>query len=87
MLKKYDELLNLDATIAKDLFNSVEHPWEVLPKIKEFILELIPSLSDDYEEIDENVFVHKEATIAKSALICGPCIMGQMTILQNHLIF
>ena len=40
MLKKYDELLNLDATIAKGLFERVDHPWEVLPLIKDYILEL-----------------------------------------------
>ena len=37
MLKKYNDLLNLDATIAKDLFERVEHPWEVLPLIKNYI--------------------------------------------------
>ena len=83
MLKKYDKLLNLDATIAKDLFNDVDHPWEVLPKIKEFILSIIPTLGDDYEEIDENVFVHKDAKVAKSALICGPCIIGKGTEVRH----
>lgn len=75
MLKKYKELLNLDATIAKDLFESCNHPWEILPLIKEFILKLIPTLSDEYEEVDENVFVHKEAKIAKSACIVGPTVI------------
>ena len=58
MLKNYKELLNLDATIAKELFENVSHPWEVLPLIKEFILKLIPTLGDEYEEKDENVYVH-----------------------------
>lgn len=75
MLKRYDKLFNLDATIAKDLFNDIDHPWEVLPKIKDFILGLIPNLSDDYEEISENVYVHKDASVAKSALIVGPTII------------
>ena len=60
MLKKYKELLNLDATIAKELFESCTNPWDVLPLIKEFILKLIPTLGNDYEEVDENVFIHKE---------------------------
>ena len=75
MLKNYKELLNLDATIAKELFESVDHPWEVLPLIKEFILKLIPTLGDEYEEVDENVYVHKEAKVAKSACIQGPTII------------
>lgn len=75
MLKKYKELLNLDATIAKELFESCTNPWDVLPLIKEFILKLIPTLGDEYEEVDENVFIHKEAKVAKSALIVGPTII------------
>ena len=75
MLKNYKQLLNLDATIAKELFESCNHPWEVLPKIKEFILKLIPTLGDEYEEVDENVYVHKEAKVAKSACIVGPTII------------
>jgi len=31
------ELYTLDETIAKDIFENVTYPWEVLPKINEFI--------------------------------------------------
>ena len=31
MLKKYEDLININETIAKDLFETKEHPWEVLP--------------------------------------------------------
>ena len=41
MLKVYDNLLNYDATIAKDLFNGLNHPWEVLPLLKDYIIKLI----------------------------------------------
>jgi len=75
MLKKYKDLLNLDATIAGELFEKVNHPWEVLPLIKEFILELIPDLGEEYEEVEENVYVHKEAKVAKTACIVGPTII------------
>ena len=33
-------LYNLDETIAKDIFEGVTYPWEVLPKIGAFIVEL-----------------------------------------------
>lgn len=75
MLKKYKDLLNLDATIAGELFEKVNHPWEVLPLIKDFILELIPVLGEEYEELEENVYVHKEAKVAKTACIVGPTII------------
>ena len=50
MLKKYSNLLNLDATISKELFDGVNYPWEVLPKIKEYILMKGQTLGDDYLE-------------------------------------
>ncbi|MBE6147888.1 MAG: UDP-N-acetylglucosamine pyrophosphorylase [Firmicutes bacterium] len=83
MLKQYQELLNLDATIAKELFESVNHPWEVLPNIKDFILKAIPSLSEEYEEISENVYAHKSAKISPSACINGPAIIGQNTEIRH----
>ena len=79
MLKKYNELLNLDATIAKDLFERVEHPWEVLPLIKNYILEIIPNLGSEFKEISENVFVHESVKIADTAVINGPTIICKDT--------
>lgn len=75
MLKKFEEHLNLDATIAKDLFKECNYPWEVLPKVKDFILNLMPNLGSQYKEIEEGVFVHRTAKIAKSACIVGPTII------------
>ena len=76
MLKKYNSLLNLDATIASDLFEEYEHPWEVLPMIEMFILRISSKLGSEYEERDKNVFVHKTAKISDTASITGPCIIG-----------
>ena len=77
MLKKYNSLLNLDATIARDLFEEVEHPWEVLPMIEMFILRIVSKLGGDYEEKENNVFIHKSAKVSNSASIIGPCIIGK----------
>ena len=41
---KVTELFDLSRSIAAPLLSSVVHPWEALPKIKEFILELGKSL-------------------------------------------
>lgn len=79
MLKKYNDLLNLDATISKDLFERVEHPWEVLPLIKNYILEIIPNLGSEFKEISENVFVHESVKIADTAVINGPTIICKDT--------
>ena len=37
---KIENMLTLEETIAKDLFEGVVYPWEVLPKIGDFIKEL-----------------------------------------------
>lgn len=80
MLKKYDNLLNLESTIAKELFESVDHPWEVLPKIKEVIFTYIEELDDNYIKYSENVYVHKDANISDKATIIGPCILGNSEV-------
>jgi len=75
---KIKNLYNLDETIAKEIFNGCEYPWEVLPKIKDFILELGNTLStEDYTKIKENVWIAKSAKIAPTAYINGPTIIGK----------
>lgn len=76
MLKKYNSLLNLDATIASGLFEEYEHPWEVLPMIEMFILRIASKLGSEYEERDNNVYIHKSAKVSDTASITGPCIIG-----------
>ena len=72
------ENYSLDQTIAKDIFNGVTYPWEVLPKISNFILELGATLSEDeYEKRGENVWVAKSAKVAPTAFINGPAIIGK----------
>ena len=72
------ELYTLDQTIAKDIFDGVTYPWEVLPKISAFIVELGNTLSsDEYEKRGENVWIAKSAKVAPTAYINGPAIIGK----------
>ena len=72
------EMYTLEETIAKDLFEGVTYPWEVLPKISSFILELGASLpEEEYEKRGENVWVARTAKIAPTAFIGGPAIIGK----------
>lgn len=74
------ELYDLTETAAKPLLESVTYPWEALPKIKDFIIELGNSLDpEEYEKRDENIWIHKSATVFDSAYIAGPCIIGKDT--------
>ena len=71
-------LYNLDETIAKKIFNGCKYPWEVLPKIKDFIIELGQTLSsEEYNKICENIWIAKSATVAPTAYINGPTIIGK----------
>lgn len=72
------ELYTLEETIAKDLFNGATYPWEVLPKIHDFILELGKFLSEEeYEKQGDDVWIAKDASVAPTATINGPCIIGK----------
>lgn len=71
-------LYNLEETIAKDIFEGVTYPWEVLPEIGAFIVELGNSLpEDEYEKVWDNVWVAKSAKVAPTAFINGPAIIGK----------
>lgn len=77
-------LFNLEETIAKDIFANVTYPWEVLPKIGAFILELGKTLSDEeYELVGENVWIAKSATVAPTAYINGPAIIGKKAEIRH----
>ena len=71
-------LINLDETIAKNIFFFFINPWEVLPKIKDFIIELGNSLdSEKYIKQGEKIWIAKTAKIIPTAYIFGPCIIDE----------
>ena len=73
---KIKNLYNLDETIARDLLEQYTYPWEVLPHISEYILELGSKLpQEEYNKIGENVWIHKTAKVFESAYIHGPAII------------
>ena len=75
---KIKNLYNLEETIAKKLLEQVEYPWEALPKISEFIIELGKTLDKEiYEEKGENIWIAKTANVYPSAYIKGPAIIGE----------
>ena len=73
---KIINLYSLDETIAKPLLLKYTYPWEVLAHIEEFILELGKCLpKDEYDQVGENVWIHKTAKVYDSAYINGPAII------------
>ena len=75
---KIKNLYNLEETMAKPLLEKLEYPWEALPKISEFIIQLGKTLNKEiYEEKQENVWIAKTAKIYPTAFIKGPAIIGE----------
>lgn len=75
---KITELYDLSQTIAASLLGGAEYPWEVLPKIHDFIIELGKSLPNNiYEERGENIWVAKSAKVASTACLNGPLIIDE----------
>lgn len=72
------DLLDLEKTIARDVFDGAEFPWEVLPKIKDFVVKLGESLDPEkFDNPQENVWIAKSAKVFPSAYIAGPCIIDE----------
>ncbi|HKM03684.1 MAG TPA: UDP-N-acetylglucosamine pyrophosphorylase [Lachnospiraceae bacterium] len=73
-----ESLYNLEETIAKDFFCGVTYPWELLPKISEYIMTLGNSLDKNkFNKIGDNVWISKTAIIFPSAYIHGPAIIDE----------
>jgi len=75
---KIKNLFNLKETIAAELFEGCTYPWEVLPRIGDYIRKLGESLDpEEYEKRDGDVWVAKSATVFPTAYIHGPAIIGK----------
>ncbi|SFN94895.1 hypothetical protein SAMN05216351_10273 [Pseudobutyrivibrio sp. JW11] len=75
---KIKSMYNLDETIAKDLFDGKEYPWEVLPEISEFIKKLGSTLDPEkFEKRGEDIWVAKSAKVFDSAYLNGPLIIDE----------
>lgn len=71
-------LYTLTETLAAPLLSKVTYPWEALPQIGAFILELGASLSEEeYEKRGENIWIARSAKVAPTASITGPAIIGK----------
>ena len=76
--KTIKELLSLEETIAKDVFEGKEYPWEVLSEIGSFIIELGNSLSEElYEKKGDNIWIAKSAKVYPTVHITGPAIIDE----------
>ena len=75
---KINHLFESDHTLAMDIFDGVQYPYEVLPKIGEFIINLGKSLpAGRFECRNGNIWIAKSANVAETASITGPAIIDE----------
>lgn len=70
------ELFSSVPPYLEALFSQSIYPWEILPKIKEYIHILQKELSDEYQCIGDGVYVGKNVSISPASTLVGPCIIG-----------
>lgn len=80
----YKNFLDLSQTSAEKLFEEIYYPWEVLPLIKNYIIETGKILSPSkFDEVKENVWISKNACVSPTACIQGPTIIEENTEVRH----
>ena len=77
------QLYDLTHSLAGQYLAGFEYPWQALKGIRDLILQLGSGLDDAYEEIAPTVWVHKTATVAPTAYLGAPCIIGAGTEIRH----
>lgn len=77
------DMYDLGHTAAGAYLADFTYPWEALSGIKQLIVSLGQTLGSDYEEVKPQVWVHKTATVAPTAFLGAPCIIGAGTEVRH----
>ena len=81
---KTGDLFDLSHTEAGGYLSDYDYPWQALKGIKDFILFHGNRLNSvEYKEIKPCVWVHKSATVAPTAYLGAPCIIGAETEIRH----
>lgn len=80
----YKNFLDLSQTSAEKLFEEIYYPWEMLPLIKNYVIETGKNLSpSEFDEVKENVWISKNACVSPTACIQGPTIIEENTEVRH----
>ena len=80
------DLLDLNDTIAADLFAGKTYPWEALEEIGDYIRRLGPTLPpEEFDHPAEDVWIAKDAKVFPSAYIGGPCIIDHEAEIRRRI--
>ena len=80
------DLFLTDNSIAIDLIRRCKYPFEVLPYLDGYILFLGSTLDSSYEQVDDSIWIAKDAIVAPNVSISGPCIIDHEAEIIERLI-
>ena len=72
---KNEDIYISNHSIAIEYIKRHTYPYEVLPNIFNYIIELGNKLDSNYIKKGEDIWIHKTAHITNTAKIVGPCII------------
>lgn len=76
---KTRELFDCTTPYLTKLFDACEFPWQMLPRIKGHINELMEAGLEGFTQIADGIFVGENVSIHPSAVILPPAIIGSGT--------
>ncbi len=76
---KTKDLFDCKNPYLKELFETSEYPWDILPKIKEYIKKLIENGIPGYTLLKEGVLIGENVKIYDTATIEAPAVIGSGT--------
>ncbi|MBQ6267420.1 MAG: UDP-N-acetylglucosamine pyrophosphorylase [Clostridia bacterium] len=78
------DLFDFEHSLAGEYLRGFEYPWQALAGIKDLIRSIGKTLdSAEYEETAPEVWVHRTATVAPTAYLGAPCIIGPRTQVRH----
>ncbi len=75
-------LFNCRTPYLKELFEA-HYPWEILPRIGDWIKALITAGLEGFEEIAPDVWIGKNVSIGNYVTLEGPAIIGHGTTIRH----
>lgn len=81
---KINDLFDLTTPYLKNLFDNYTYPWEILPKIKNYIQYLFENVPDGFKLLRQGVLVGENVIIDEKATILPPVIIGPNTEIRPH---
>ena len=76
-IPKLNELFDTTHTLAKEMMDECDAPWECIMKIRDFCDYIVTRLPSDYKEIGDGDYTAESAEIFEGATILGPTVIGR----------